>query len=796
MSTIGKLFLGFAEANPKSEYLPFALKLLGLDAEAIEEVASDEEVWRTSEEGKHFRLETSTGEIKAGFGGRFNGKRIGESWGVKKSGEPMRPKHPKVALPGSGGTSGSPWSSSGGSSSSSGSGGASGAKKKDWLQNLSGERQIEAVKAIGDIKRDMNHSKAVVNRLNKLWTSGMLTAAERDDVLRDSGLEKFTEDMTPEDFVMKCQPLEKRKELTDFIAEGRGWPENAKEYMDEKLSDSDKKVVDYLKNKYGMIEANGSEVPDDGEGFTRWEKDDALVWMDLKAKALNCPTSGNEVPDEILYNAGAKERPAPPPEPVAPETPKNGDYSWYQPTRYGMMESYLSSALGRQPENTSAYTAENFAKLNQDFIDKVAYDKMNPNELSYYGMMAVGQLRSRIYGDAGSMMGGPVRQEELDRLTDQEKELLLDTVNKYIDIGRRSRNAYLWNRDYAMLQNPSSVSELTHDHFYAAEDIMRSLNGNLIRGKDAQKPLRDYILLQEKMMVGAEPSSAEAQEQKNKEAKELEKRKKAAEQARAEEERQMHAEARRNLIEAWHETHTPEEIAEMYHPKEIAGVSRRAAGDMSHDEADKGKANPLRDVATEEQRGNCQTCVIAYALRRRGYDVSAKLRAGDANQTQLAIAADQAVAWMDPDTGEKPEYVVPEKKLNAKSAKEWLNDIIKPGQMFTFSFCWKGRRAGAHVIIAEKRGDELVLFDPQPNPTKMAVEHRGEEIEKYLDRISLNSETGGNWRPKLLRIDNALPNLEYCDKILDKAQAPVNRNDNSELNGMNVQFPEIRLSWT
>lgn len=36
----------------------------------------DEEVWRTTEEGEHFKFESETGEIKAGFGGRLNGQII------------------------------------------------------------------------------------------------------------------------------------------------------------------------------------------------------------------------------------------------------------------------------------------------------------------------------------------------------------------------------------------------------------------------------------------------------------------------------------------------------------------------------------------------------------------------------------------------------------------------------------------------------------------------------------------------------------------------------------------------
>ena len=39
----------------------------------------DEEVWRTSEEGHHFKLESETGEIKAGFGGKLNGQKVDPS---------------------------------------------------------------------------------------------------------------------------------------------------------------------------------------------------------------------------------------------------------------------------------------------------------------------------------------------------------------------------------------------------------------------------------------------------------------------------------------------------------------------------------------------------------------------------------------------------------------------------------------------------------------------------------------------------------------------------------------------
>ena len=47
---------------------------------------SDEDVWRSTEEGEHFLLGEG-GEIKAGFGGKFTGKKPSEVWGEGKQAE-------------------------------------------------------------------------------------------------------------------------------------------------------------------------------------------------------------------------------------------------------------------------------------------------------------------------------------------------------------------------------------------------------------------------------------------------------------------------------------------------------------------------------------------------------------------------------------------------------------------------------------------------------------------------------------------------------------------------------------
>jgi len=83
-----RLIKQYAADHSREQTAKFVQNLFSIDAEA----------WRTSEEGRHFKLETSTGEIKAGFGGKFNGKKLGEQWG-SGSGSKARAKGTKVAAP-------------------------------------------------------------------------------------------------------------------------------------------------------------------------------------------------------------------------------------------------------------------------------------------------------------------------------------------------------------------------------------------------------------------------------------------------------------------------------------------------------------------------------------------------------------------------------------------------------------------------------------------------------------------------------------------------------------------------
>lgn len=88
MSVRGTMIKAYAKDHTNDEVADFILKLYNVDSE----------VWRSTEEGNHFKFETSTGEIKQGFGGKFTGKKIGEQWSPN-SGSRQRKAGGKVAAP-------------------------------------------------------------------------------------------------------------------------------------------------------------------------------------------------------------------------------------------------------------------------------------------------------------------------------------------------------------------------------------------------------------------------------------------------------------------------------------------------------------------------------------------------------------------------------------------------------------------------------------------------------------------------------------------------------------------------
>ena len=202
-------------------------------------------------------------------------------------------------------------------------------------------------------------------------------------------------------------------------------------------------------------------------------------------------------------------------------------------------------------------------------------------------------------------------------------------------------------------------------------------------------------------------------------------------------------------------------------PLSLAGVKCNKKRSMTIDEADNGKTNP-NYFSKRAYQINCQTCVVAYEARLRGYDVVAK---GNTRGSMLErLSGDTALAWIDPKTGKKPEYIQDESANTPKRFTRFLEETIKDDERYTVQFGWKGKSRCGHIVNISREDGEIVLRD---NQAPMEMVYKGNEaLEEYFRRVKYYQSVGGYKfyaGPKLLRIDNLMFNEDVVNKILEKA---------------------------
>ena len=197
-----------------------------------------------------------------------------------------------------------------------------------------------------------------------------------------------------------------------------------------------------------------------------------------------------------------------------------------------------------------------------------------------------------------------------------------------------------------------------------------------------------------------------------------------------------------------------------YYPEAISDVKRGSP--MTFDEADHMSVNPnyKKDWSYRE---NCQTCVVAYEARLRGYDVEANpMKHGSMS---YVVSLNTSLPWIDPKTGKNPEYIFDKTANNPKLFKEFLEKTIEPNQRYTLEFTWK--KGGAHIISADRTEKEKIrLYDPQNGKS-----YTGLSLSRYLKKINYyHRESDGLNKaftsPQLLRVDNMNFDLSVVNQLL------------------------------
>ena len=192
---------------------------------------------------------------------------------------------------------------------------------------------------------------------------------------------------------------------------------------------------------------------------------------------------------------------------------------------------------------------------------------------------------------------------------------------------------------------------------------------------------------------------------------------------------------------------------------EIAGVKRSEP--MNFEKAGGKNVNPnYNPMIKNSYSQNCQSAVAVFEARMRGYDIETSVE----NQDIIEKLKERPnLAYIDSKTGKTPEF----KKVNVISAQEcedFLNNTIKQGERYIFSFKYKGNSSfesnieSAHIIVILKnQNGKLLFYDPQTSK---------KYNEEYLDLIKFNFAKGKTKvMPKILRIDDKELNYDILNKI-------------------------------
>ena len=160
---------------------------------------------------------------------------------------------------------------------------------------------------------------------------------------------------------------------------------------------------------------------------------------------------------------------------------------------------------------------------------------------------------------------------------------------------------------------------------------------------------------------------------------------------------------------------------------------------------------------------NCQTCAPAYALRLRGFDVTAKGNTPGSKLEYLSRGRAFEV-WMNAD-GTPARHVSINSWLDAKGYQrmtpkrymEYFNEVCKEEGVYELCIGWKG--GSGHATILQRFADgELRYIEPQSDNS----EGSGMEWKDVKYLCERGASTSHNCRG-IMRVDNKLFNLKFIE---------------------------------
>lgn len=200
-------------------------------------------------------------------------------------------------------------------------------------------------------------------------------------------------------------------------------------------------------------------------------------------------------------------------------------------------------------------------------------------------------------------------------------------------------------------------------------------------------------------------------------------------------------------------------INELPHISLFSEINR--GPEMSFTEADSGHVNPNLEECDGFQC-NCQTCVVVFEARLRGYDIEARPMTEDSNAMQLSEKTN--LAWLTED-GKHPDYIMNFEANSVDAMYDFIDKTVKPGERYTLEGVWKGFFGCGHIIsVFRETTGNLVFYDPQINQIYS---------KRVMKEELLPNMQKGNTEDtaiKLLRIDNLALNTEFIEPIVRRSE--------------------------
>ena len=184
--------------------------------------------------------------------------------------------------------------------------------------------------------------------------------------------------------------------------------------------------------------------------------------------------------------------------------------------------------------------------------------------------------------------------------------------------------------------------------------------------------------------------------------------------------------------------------------------------DMTFEEANELRGN-IGYGEGREFSVNCQSCVVANELRRRGYDVTALPNLKKEGNIPYELSGKTNWAWIDPETMQTPEkkqaggqYVsgLDIKSKTLTQLNKELNELAKEADRYHIDFMWKDGKGGHIITVDRLENGSIRIYDPQ--------------IGRLGDWKVISKDISLKYGVNVLRVDNLLVNTDIIDRIVRK----------------------------